>query len=151
MVAGIADNGNGVSQSMARAMMEQLSSRETSSCIDPELPDSERGEKGWNGYTGVASNRATASDVTQSPNPATTWTTVNYTLPGNTTKAVLTLTNMLGVNVLTKELEDVQGNKVIDLRGLATGVYVYTIQYEQFTETGKLVITKIINDTHIPP
>lgn len=142
LVAGIADNGNGVSQSMARAMMEQLSSRETSSCIDPELPDSERGEKGWNGYTGVASNRATASDVTLSPNPATTWTTVNYTLPGNTTKAVLTLTNMLGVNVLTKELEDVQGNKVIDLRGLATGVYVYTIQYEQFTETGKLVITK---------
>ena len=142
LVADIADNGNGVSQSMARAMMEQVSNRETSSCLDPELPDSERGEKGWNGYTGIASNRATAFDVTLSPNPATTWTTVNYNLPGNTTKAVLTLTNMLGVNVLTKELDGTQGNKVIDLRGLATGVYVYTIRYEQFTETGKLVITK---------
>lgn len=142
LVADIADNGNGVSQSMAMAMMEHVSNRETSPCLDPELPDSERGEKGWNGYTGVASNRATAFDVTLSPNPATTWTTVNYTLPGNTTKAVLTLTNMLGVNVLTKELDGSQGNKVIDLSGFATGVYVYTIRYEQFTETGKLVITK---------
>lgn len=142
LVADIADNGNGVSQSMAMAMIEQVSNRETSSCLDPELPDSERGEKGWNGYTGVASNRATAFDVTLSPNPATTWTTVNYTLPDNTTKAVLTLTNMLGVNVLTKELDGSQGNKVIDLSGFATGVYVYTIRYEQFTETGKLVITK---------
>lgn len=142
LVSDIADNGNGVSQSMAMAMMEQVSNRETSSCLDPELPDSGRGEKGGNGYTAVATNHAATFDVTLSPNPATTWTTINYTLPDNMTKAVLTLTNALGVNVLTKELEGTQGNKTLDLHNLAPGVYIYTVQCGQLVENGKLVITR---------
>jgi hypothetical protein len=40
------------------------------------------------------------------------------------------------------ELEGTQGNKVLDLRNFAAGVYVYTILYEQYTEIGKLAITK---------
>jgi hypothetical protein len=87
-------------------------------------------------------SKASCMNVSVGPNPATTWTKVNYTLPDNGTKALLTLTNSIGVNVLTMELEGVQGNKVLDLRNFAAGVYVYSIRYEQYTEMGKLVITK---------
>ena len=81
-------------------------------------------------------------NVTLSPNPATTWTTINYSLPANVTKASLTITNSLGMNMYNTDLEGAAGNKVIDLRGFAAGVYIYTIQYEQSIETGKMVITR---------
>ena len=93
-------------------------------------------------HTSIAENKKNDLKVSVAPNPAMTWTTVNYTLPEKGKKALLTLTNTLGVNVLSVELEGTQGNKVLDLRSLAAGVYVYTIRYEQFTEMGKLVITK---------
>ena len=80
--------------------------------------------------------------VSVAPNPATTWTTINYTLPDEGKKAFLTLTNPIGVNVLSIELEGAQGNKILDLRNLAAGVYVYTVRCEQFTGKGKLVITQ---------
>ncbi|MBQ6730252.1 MAG: T9SS type A sorting domain-containing protein [Bacteroidales bacterium] len=52
------------------------------------------------------------------------------------------MTNALGVTVFSSELNGHQGQKVLDLRHLSDGVYVYTVQCGEFVQTGKLVITK---------
>lgn len=87
-------------------------------------------------------NKALGFSVNVTPNPAITWVTIDYTLPMKTAKATLTMTNTIGTNVLSTELEGIQGSKVLDLRGLAAGVYMYTIRCGQYVENGKLVIAK---------
>lgn len=52
------------------------------------------------------------------------------------------LTNTLGVQVRSMELEGTQGQKVLDLSNLADGVYMYTVRYGENMQTGKLVVTK---------
>lgn len=77
-----------------------------------------------------------------SPNPATTWTTVEYKLPADKSQASFSVTNTLGVIVMSTELNGKQEQKVLDLHSLADGVYFYTIRCGEYTTTGKLVITK---------
>ena len=74
------------------------------------------------------------------PNPATTWVAIDYTLPTDNTKAVIGITNALGVEVMQVPLNGNAGQKVVDLRGLADGVYTYTILCGEFSQTGKLVV-----------
>ena len=81
-------------------------------------------------------------NISVKPNPATTWTAVDYTLPARLSKATITITNTLGVTVMSTELNGNQGQKVLDLRGMADGVYVYTISCGEYVQTGKLIITK---------
>ncbi len=142
LVRDVAENGIGVSQSMAKVLREQITGKGEDACLDLEMPKLGDGGKGRMTDSDVYESKTSSMNVSVGPNPATTWTTVNYTLPEEGKKALLTLTNSIGVNVLSMELEGVQGNKVLDLRGFAAGVYVYTIRYEQYTEMGKLVITK---------
>jgi hypothetical protein len=40
------------------------------------------------------------------------------------------------------ELAGMQGQKVIDLRNLADGVYVYTVKCEGLSQSGKLMIVR---------
>ncbi len=44
--------------------------------------------------------------------------------------------------VMSTELNGKQGQKVLDLRGLADGVYVYSVRCGDRITTGKLIITK---------
>ena len=142
MVGSIAENGAGVSQSMAEVLMEQVAGGCEGFCFYPGLPEAGDGGKGGRPYPDDAINKAVGLSTNVGPNPATTWTTVNYVLPGNGAKALLSLTNSLGVTVYSTELDGATGSKVIDLRDLAAGVYVYTIRYNQYVETGKLVISR---------
>ena len=140
-VENIAENGLGPSQLMARNLLDQIADTNSETCLDSGVPDMMEG-RGRTYFDDHLRNKAVGFTVNVSPNPATTWTTVEYTLPSIETKALLTLTNTLGVNTLSSELAGIQGSKVLDLRPLAAGVYVYTIQCGQYLETGKLVITK---------
>jgi len=81
-------------------------------------------------------------NVTAKPNPASTWAAVDFTLPGDAAKATINVTNALGITVFSSELNGNQGQKVLDLRHLSDGVYVYTVQCGEYVQTGKLVITK---------
>lgn len=58
------------------------------------------------------------------------------------TKATLILTNTLGVAVMTAELNGNQGQKVLDLRPLAAGVYGYSVRCGEHVMNGKIVVTK---------
>lgn len=76
------------------------------------------------------------------PNPATTWVAIDYTLPTDNAKAELSVFNAMGVKVKQVELDGNQGQKVLDLRGLAPGVYFYTLCCGGLRQTDKLVLVR---------
>ena len=76
------------------------------------------------------------------PNPATTWVAIEYTLPNGNAKAELSIFNAMGVKVKQVELDGNQGQKVLDLREFANGVYTITILCGEYYQTEKLVVTK---------
>lgn len=139
-VRSITESGIGVSKSMAESLLAEVTDDNDNGCITITEPEGNGTDRGMTLSTSL--NDALGFSVSVAPNPATTWTTIDYTLPAKVSKAILTITNAVGVNVLSKELEGVQNSKVLDLRGLAAGVYIYTIRCGQCVEKGKLVITK---------
>ncbi len=82
------------------------------------------------------------SNVRVYPNPATTWIAIDYTLPMDYGKATVEIVNTLGVKVLQKQLNAHEGQSVVDLRGLANGVYTLTVMCGEYVLTEKLVISR---------
>ena len=143
MVDSIATYGTGTSRAMAEAILSEILDDYVMTYSCPTMPDDgDGGDRGIGNATNASMNEAMGFIVSLSPNPATTWTTVDYTLPAKTPKATVTIANTLGVSVLSTELDGSQGQKVLDLRGLADGVYVYTVCCGELIHTGKLVVTK---------
>ncbi len=142
MVDSIATFGTGTSKAMAEAMLSEMSEDYMRDYSCPTMPDDDGGDRGVGNATNASLNEAMGFTVSVSPNPATTWTTVDYTLPVRMSQATITVTNTLGVMMISAELNGNQGQKVLDLRGLADGVYVYTVQCGEFIHSGKLVVTK---------
>lgn len=141
MVDSIAEWGTGTSKAMARAMLMERSNDYMLVSVCPTMPEDDGGDR-ENGSNWEALNKALGFNVIVSPNPATTWTTMDYTLPNRMSKATVTFTNTLGITVMSAELNGNQGQKVLDLSGLDSGVYVYTVHCGEFITTGKLIITK---------
>lgn len=76
------------------------------------------------------------------PNPANTWVAVDYTLHEGFNNAVITLTNNMGLEVYTQNVQGECGRHVIDLQKLPVGVYILTIKCEEHSLTNKLVVTR---------
>ena len=55
---------------------------------------------------------------------------------------MLAVTNALDVTVMSTELDGSTGQKVLDLRPLANGVYTCTVLYGKYQMTGKLIVAK---------
>lgn len=142
MVDSIAENGIGVSRGLAKNLRGQVLDTIMETCLDPGIPDLLEGGRESSIIDAPTVNQAMGFTVSIGPNPATTWTVVDYALPAKMTKGSLVLTNALGVVMVAAELEGSQGQKVLDLRGLANGVYLYTVRCGELVQTGKLVITK---------
>lgn len=142
----IAVQGSGYPQSMAQAILHGTDwgnySENPFDC--PTLTFDNGGDRGGRdcAFTQEDLGRALGMSVSVNPNPATTWTAVDFTLPGDAVKAIITITNTLGVTVSSSELSGHQGQKVLDLRHLPDGVYVYSVRCGEYVRTGKLVISK---------
>ncbi len=135
--------GRGVAQVMASNILEANDFPVVVDCPIIVLHDGNgNGAKGKTPNTLEDMGKALGFDVKVTPNPATTWAAIDFTLPGKATKARLTLTNMFGVKVLSDVLNGNRGQKAMDLRGLADGVYIYSVECEGLMQTGKLVIAK---------
>ena len=140
----IALQGSGYPQAMAQAV---LYGTDWESYADnpfdcPTLTLPQGGQRGGYAFTPEDLGKALGLSISVKPNPATTWAAVDYTLPAKLSKATITVSNALGVTVMSTELNGNQGQKVLDLRGLADGVYLYTIKCGEYVQTGKLVIAK---------
>ena len=61
------------------------------------------------------------------PNPATSGFQVNYLLPANSSKAVLSITTMSGNPILTQELNKQEGLAKIDVSNIPAGMYLLRI------------------------
>ena len=142
LVDSIAENGIGNSQRMAKNLLDEISGTVSETCIDPGISEPLGGGRNWPNSDGQLFNQATGLKVSIGPNPASTWTVVDYVLPSTMPKGTLVVANTLGTVMVSAELEGHQGQKVIDLRGLANGVYVYTVRCGESVQTGKLVITR---------
>ncbi len=93
-------------------------------------------------YDGVEETPLQENDVRVYPNPASTWLAIDYTLPSDHTTATIEIANTLGVKVLQKQLNKHEGQSVLDLRGLANGVYTLTVMCGEYVRTEKLVISR---------
>jgi len=144
IVEHIADYGTGYPQIMAQALLAELDwesyAENPFACVTLTLPEGGQGR--GSSFTSEDFCKAMGMDVNVKPNPANTWTVVDYMLPAKMAKATIRVNNALGVTVMTDELNGNQGQKVLDLRDLADGVYVYTISCGEYVQTGKLVIAK---------
>lgn len=140
----IALQGSGYPQAMAQAVLygTDWESYAENPFDCPTLTLPQGGQRGGYAFTPEDLGKALGLSISVKPNPATTWAAVDYTLPAKLSKATITVSNALGVIVMSTELNGNQGQKVLDLRGLADGVYLYTIKCGEYVQTGKLVIAK---------
>jgi hypothetical protein len=143
----IADQGTGFPQRMAQAVLhgtdwESYTESDPFECPELTLDEGGKGRGGGRAFTQEEFSRAMGLNVTAKPNPASTWTAVDFTLPGDAAKATISIVNSLGVTVFSSELNGNQGQKVLDFRHLADGVYVYTVRCGDYLITDKLIITK---------
>ena len=142
MVEGIAENGQGASRAMAEALLQGRSDNRVPALSCPTIPEANGGRGNAASPDPSLLNKALGFSASISPNPASTWAAIDYTLPAGATKATLILTNTLGVAVMTAELNGNQGQKVLDLRPLAAGVYGYSVRCGEYVQNGKIVVTK---------
>ncbi len=139
----IAEYSTGVPKRMAQSILEATSQRHFADCPIAPYPDLEGGKGSLSGAIDLELyGKAMGLDVEAKPNPATTWVAINFTLPGDAKNATLTLTNSLGVKVASYSLNGHEGQKVLDLREFANGVYTCTIACGEFLQTKKIVITQ---------
>lgn len=142
IVDSLATYGVGIAKNIAANILEANGGPIYVDCPNIVLHDINGGSRGWASIDMENMGRALGFTVSVTPNPATTWTIVDFALPNKVTKAMCTLTNTLGVKMLDVELNGNKGQKVLDLRNLSDGIYIYSVNCEGFSQTGKLVIAK---------
>lgn len=141
LVETIADNGVGASKAMAQALLEGAYDYHYENC--PIVPYPEGGKGRPSGYVSPPDiGKALGFTATVKPNPTSSWASIDYSLPADYKTAVVEVTNMLGDRVHQMQLNGNEGQSVIDLRGLADGVYTVTIMCGGYFLTEKLVVSK---------
>ncbi len=140
-VEDIAINGTGLPQYMAQSLLEATNERyHFDECPELDFQAPVRGAS--QGYTQEDLSKAMGLSVSAKPNPATTWVAIDFTLPGDAKAATVEIINSLGEKVMQSQLNGNVGQKVLDLRELANGVYTITILCGEYYQTEKLVVAK---------
>jgi len=140
LVEDIANNGYGVSKSMAEAILDVLGEYSYTDC--PVLSTSIGSRGTYPSQEGQIRGKDIELKVNLSPNPAANWISVEYKLPDGYSEASFVITNALGIKKASICLEGDQGCKVIDLTNMASGIYSCILRCGSFVKTKKLVITK---------
>lgn len=140
IVDDIAYNGVGNSQSMAKSLLTIYGN------FDEECPQisvmPNRGGNSKTTYNKDEISRAMGLSLKVTPSPADTWVTVEYTLPKGFNNAIITLTNSMGIDIYTQNVQSEHGQKVIEIQQIPVGIYILTIKCEEHSITEKLVITR---------
>ncbi len=84
--------------------------------------------------------RARGLEISAEPNPAGTWTAIDYTLPLSESGGIIKITDNAGRNIQTIEVSEHQGQYVLDTRSYKPGVYYYSITSGALQRSGKLIV-----------
>lgn len=76
------------------------------------------------------------------PNPACEWAAFDYTLPDNTSDAILTIYDSFGKQVESYTLTGLQGQKLWDIRKLTSGIYLIRVTAGNLTISDKVILVK---------
>ena len=144
VVEHIADYGTGVPQAMAKTIMMEAYGFRYNDCpsgLDLTIIDRGIGNPG-SYFSNEDLGKAMGFSVNVSPNPASTWVAVDYTLPDGMEKALMRVFNAFGVTVAAYDLHGKETQKVLDLRDMAPGIYTYAVSCGKYSQNGKLVIVR---------
>jgi hypothetical protein len=134
----IADNSNGTAGAQAKGILEFAYGYHYCNCIDADSS----GYKSSGSINYDAFNKAFGPEIDVKPNPASEWTTFNYTLPDSKTEGIIKISDVNGKIFETIVVSGIQGQKVWDTRKIQPGVYIYTFSVNGISKSGKIVITK---------
>ncbi len=76
------------------------------------------------------------------PNPATNWAQFYYSLPLDTDKGIIEISDISGRLISTVVLNSNEGKLLLDTRKFEKGVYLYTVKASARFKSGKLIISK---------
>jgi len=136
-VVDIADNGYGSAKSSAQGLLEFAYGYDYCNC--PDLPEGIE-LKSSNSIDLDKLAQAKGLDITVEPNPVNTWAALNYSLPLTETQAVIKITDNSGKIVKQIQIDQQQGQYVLDTRSYKSGIYYYTITCGDLQRTGKLIV-----------
>lgn len=146
MVEHIADYGSGYSQIMAQAVLGETDWKDyldnVFECPTVTLPRNSGSQTYGSYFDDGDISLAVGMNFTVSPNPATTWVSVDYILPNDATKASLDVVNSFSEKVMSVEVSNNSGQEVLDLRNLATGVYILILRCGEYVQMNKLIVTQ---------
>ncbi len=76
------------------------------------------------------------------PNPASQWVAFDYTLPWPAQKGTIIISDISGREIHSRQINQTNGQIIWDTRGLAPGVYLYSIQVSgKLIDKRKLIIS----------
>lgn len=99
----------------------------------------------WNTSVGTAITSVNAPEISNFPNPFNSTTNINYNLAVASEKVNLSVVDINGKQVFTKDLgKQDAGDFTINFDGsdLGNGVYFYTLTSDNNRQTGKMMISK---------
>jgi len=135
----IANNSKGIAGAQAKSILEAVYDEYYDDCPDA---DGTAGFKSSSVINPNALGKAYGLNISVKPNPAKQWAAFDYTLPGDETEATITITNGTGAVIEVLNVNGKQGQKLWNIRGLKSGVYIYTIKSSGFSQSGIIVISK---------
>jgi len=135
----IAEKSKGIAGAQAKSIMEAVYNVYYTDCPEAD------GVAGYKQSWTVSPNelgKAYGLNISVKPNPANQWAAFDYTLPGNQTTGIITITDVTGHTIEVLDVTGQQGQKLWDTRNLKSGVYIYTLTSGGFNQSGKIVVSK---------
>ena len=133
----IASNSMGAAGRYAKNILQTVLKESYACC--PDLPGT-AGYKNNPAYFGTPIQEPDDLHIIVKPNPAGTWASFEYKLPGATSQGVLSIYAASGKSVLSVELENSEGQYMWDTRTVPNGVYYYTLKCEGIKKSGKIIV-----------
>jgi hypothetical protein len=136
----LADNSNGDAQSGAQSILSFVYGNQYCDCITPIAGGDNKSSSTSYNYTNEDMAKAMGYDLNAKPNPANTYSSIDYKLAIGIDQAELQLINAEGKIVLTKKVSGIQGQHTIDVRPFKAGAYIIRLISEDYSLTKSIII-----------
>ncbi|NPD47628.1 MULTISPECIES: T9SS type A sorting domain-containing protein [unclassified Lentimicrobium] len=134
----LAENSNGEAKYGAQNILSFVYGDNYCDCISPINQNKASTSSFYYSQDDFAKAMGLSMDI--KPNPATIYTSIDYTLPIGIEKAMLQLINVEGKTLHTENIDGVQGQITFDIRNHPNGTYLIKIQAGDYQLSETLII-----------